>query len=717
MASFAQSLRTFRGGTISYDDLLDEVDRILVDERADATWLLTTLSEECEKNPLPADVCDALRNKLEPLAQKQIEFSNAAGDDLNSLSHDSDRTQLAIAYQPQVPQDLDNDTADAIPLNTENVDPIKGTGDVLNNRFELQECVGSGGMSSVYKAVDRRKIEADDRHLHVAVKVLNVEFRAHLDSLMALQREAKKCQSLAHQNIVRVYDFDRDGSTVYMTMEYLSGVSLGRKMKEPGFTGLPREEALRIINNAGQALRFAHDSGIVHADFKPANVIITDKGKIKVIDFGIARAFQRDEAVEMEATRFDPGSLQALTPTYASPEMLEQQKPHPRDDVYALACTAYEMLTGRHPFGRVAATVARETGLKLQRHKALTHCQFTALKHALEFESSKRTASIDLFLKELNQTVGTIGKSVAALGIFGLLVGVSAGYYYLSGPGDNELSGITTRDSQYAVNTIIETDSLVSSMTSADSVKKPNNRQGSIGQASPLPLSSAADLELKYDVAFWEAIKDSEIAAEYQAYLESFPNGRFASDASVRIAQLGQVAKKLQSQSVSKIKAMDSKREAVAVFETPAQIVTHPVHGDAPQAADRKLVSEQSGHKSLQPQPVLPQYIGADAKRASKGEVGELARLLALAEVHFSADRLMAPKFKNALFVYNKVLRLDAQNADAQAGIKKVKAKLMSFAADAQAQNDLETARNQLMKILVIDPQDEPARAALAQLW
>ena len=85
-------------------------------------------------------------------------------------------------------------------------------GDVLNGRFVLEERVGSGGMSTVYKALDRRKLEADDRNPYVAVKVLNVEFRSHPQSLIALQREAKKSQSLAHPNIVRVYDFDRDGT-------------------------------------------------------------------------------------------------------------------------------------------------------------------------------------------------------------------------------------------------------------------------------------------------------------------------------------------------------------------------------------------------------------------------------------------------------------------------------------------------------------------------
>jgi hypothetical protein len=312
------------------------------------------------------------------------------------------------------------------------IENIKGVGDVLNGRFVLEERVGTGGMSTVYKALDRRKLEADDRNPYVAVKVLNVEFRSHPQSLIALQREAKKSQSLAHPNIVRVYDFDRDGATVYMTMEYLSGRSLAQVLRAPDFKGMPQEQAMVILEQIADALKFAHDNGIVHADFKPANVIITDSGQVKVIDFGIARAFQRPDQGDMEATRFDPGSLGALTPTYASPEMLEHQVVDPRDDVYALGCITYEMLTGRHPFGRMQATEARDGGLQLERRKGLTRKQWKALKSALAFDREKRTPTVRQFCSDvqcdgvLSSTGGRITGAAATL----LVVAGVAGYYY-----------------------------------------------------------------------------------------------------------------------------------------------------------------------------------------------------------------------------------------------------------------------------------------------
>jgi serine/threonine protein kinase len=309
---------------------------------------------------------------------------------------------------------------------------IKGTGDILNGRFELKECLGSGGMSTVYKALDRRKQEANDRHPYVSVKVLNQDFRAHPDSLIALQREAKKSQTLAHPNIVRVYDFDRDGDTIYMTMEYLSGESLGVRINKPGFKGIPAKEAFPIISAMGKALSFAHENGIVHSDFKPANVIMTDRGEVKVIDFGIARAFSRaEDPSSMEMTRFDPGSLGALTPSYASPEMLEHQEPDPRDDIYALACTTYEMLTGQHPFKRMQANIARDAGFKVEGLENLNRKQRKVLQEALQFDRKKRTPTVTQFLQQFLPPETKPRRFPIVGSVLGLLVlgGIALGYH------------------------------------------------------------------------------------------------------------------------------------------------------------------------------------------------------------------------------------------------------------------------------------------------
>jgi serine/threonine protein kinase len=290
-------------------------------------------------------------------------------------------------------------------------------------------------MGTVYKALDLRKLEAADRKPYIAIKVLNVQFRGHPKSLIALQREARKAQALAHPNIVSVYDFDRDGPMVYLTMEYLKGKALSQVLRAPGFAGMPYPDVLRIVTGMGNALGYAHGRGFVHCDFKPGNVILTDSGAVKVIDFGIARVFQKTEE-DVDVTVFDPGSLGALTPAYASPEMLEHLDPDPRDDIYALACIAYELLTGRHPFTGVSALQARGAGMKPQRPPGLARGPWHALKCGLALERSARTPSVERFLHDFG--TGTPARRYGVLA--GALAGVVAagalgavGWHYLRG--------------------------------------------------------------------------------------------------------------------------------------------------------------------------------------------------------------------------------------------------------------------------------------------
>jgi serine/threonine protein kinase len=269
-------------------------------------------------------------------------------------------------------------------------------------------------MGVVFKAKDLRKEEAQDRDPSVAIKFLSSEFRKHPEALKALQRETRRAQTLAHPNIVTVYDFDRDGTLIFMTMEFLGGEPLDRFIQRHP-QGVRFKEAWPIIEGAGRALMYAHEQGVVHADFKPGNVFVADGAKgrqVKVLDFGIARALVSPGDGPDEGTKFDAGSLGALTPAYASPEMLLSEDPDPRDDVYALACVAYELLTGRHPFGGVAAVRAAHEGLKVKRTPGMRRRQFKALVRGLAFKRSDRTPSVESFLDEMAGPLGVKGREM-----------------------------------------------------------------------------------------------------------------------------------------------------------------------------------------------------------------------------------------------------------------------------------------------------------------
>lgn len=309
------------------------------------------------------------------------------------------------------------------PLNTKDHSLLKG-------RFILEELLGAGGMGVVYKAKDLLKIEAQDRDPYVAIKVLTDEFKAHPEAFIALQRESRKTQRIAHPNIVTVFDFDRDGDTVFMTMEYLDGKPLDKLISQYRSVGLPHEEVFKILEGISAALIYAHGQHIIHSDFKPGNIFVNNKGIAKVIDFGIARAVakveHREESLD-DKTVFDAGNLGALTPAYASLEMLEGKSPDVRDDIYALGCIAYELYTGVHPFNRVHADEAKRQKLKPKRIVGLNKHQWRAIEKALAFDRENRIQSVDLFWEEFSRKPKSYWLSIF---LSLALLGAIAGAYY-----------------------------------------------------------------------------------------------------------------------------------------------------------------------------------------------------------------------------------------------------------------------------------------------
>src|SRR5918998_994605 len=206
---------------------------------------------------------------------------------------------------------------------------------LVDERYEVKGLLGAGGMAEVFLAHD----EVLDRD--VALKMLKDKFTENDEFVERFKREAQSAAALSHPNIVPIFDrgASEDG-TYYIAMEYLSGGTLKDRILSKG--ALPARTAAAVALQIAEALRVAHERGVIHRDIKPHNILITDSGHVKVADFGIARA--------AEATTIsDHGDILG-TAHYISPEQAMGEPVGPASDLYSLGVVLYEMLTGRVPF-------------------------------------------------------------------------------------------------------------------------------------------------------------------------------------------------------------------------------------------------------------------------------------------------------------------------------------------------------------------------------
>src|SRR6202163_499382 len=214
-------------------------------------------------------------------------------------------------------------------------------------KYEVVPAIGAGGMGEVYQAHD------SNLRRDVAIKVLPEAFAHDADRLSRFQREAKMLAALNHPNIATIHGLEQSGDTSYLVMELVSGETLAERVKAGP---LPVEEALKIAVQIAEALEAAHEKGIIHRDLKPANVKLTPEGKVKVLDFGLAKAFAGDAASDdpsnsptLSAAATMQGTILG-TAAYMSPEQARGKACDKRTDIWAFGCVLYELLTGRQAF-------------------------------------------------------------------------------------------------------------------------------------------------------------------------------------------------------------------------------------------------------------------------------------------------------------------------------------------------------------------------------
>ena len=205
-------------------------------------------------------------------------------------------------------------------------------GSFINDRYEIVSRVGAGGMSDVYKAIDHKL------NRNVAIKVLKKEFSKDKNFVSKFRAEAQSAASLIHPNIVNVYDVGEDNGMYYIVMELIEGITLKSYIQKKG--SLSFKETVSIAIQIANGMECAHNNQIVHRDIKPQNIMISREGKVKVTDFGIARAAS---ANTMSGNAM--GSVHYISPEQAGGKYVDE-----KSDIYSLGITMFEMLTGKVPF-------------------------------------------------------------------------------------------------------------------------------------------------------------------------------------------------------------------------------------------------------------------------------------------------------------------------------------------------------------------------------
>ena len=293
-------------------------------------------------------------------------------------------------------------------------------GSILNNTYEVVGKLGGGGMGSVYKAFNivlrDRGVKHEDTY--VAIKVLKSEYSADKDLIDALALEFTRTQRLSRrcENIIKLNSFENDGPNYYIVMEHIIGRTLSDYIDREPHT---LKQTWWIIAGISNALNHAHQSDIVHRDIKPGNIMLTEDGEVKVLDFGIASKVNQIE----DATIINSNTLAGYSLFYASPETLREHDAHPKDDIYAFACVIYEILTGERFYDQKVS--------QADPINALSKRQMSALNKALSPERTNRTESIDDLLIGLQPAnIPWIKYTAIAAGVFTVL-GVVAWFIFV----------------------------------------------------------------------------------------------------------------------------------------------------------------------------------------------------------------------------------------------------------------------------------------------
>lgn len=368
---------------------------------------------------------------------------------------------------PLDPSELDNAMSESY------AEPLD-VGTVLLNRYMLMRLIAQGGASTIYRARDMLAVLGDkEDQSYIAVKVVLNSNETAGENQQLVLREALTTRHLSHPNILKVFDYHKDDDISFVTMEYVDGESLSDYVKRLPQKKLPYYAALAILKAVSAALQAAHEQGVVHSDVKPSNILITESGNVKVIDFATARTLidqsqkgklQKGSLATRRGLRQESNAFQlpdsddsffGYTLAYASPETIADKPATASDDVFSFACIIYEIIAGKHPYGRKPTNTISED-FRLIKPREIGFWQWQVLKKALQLKSEQRIQSVKTLMLAFQHARYFMVYLVAAIAlVIGAVILGNWGAEQLRDTQQNSVNQAATVQQQNAFDSVI----------------------------------------------------------------------------------------------------------------------------------------------------------------------------------------------------------------------------------------------------------------------
>ncbi|HAS8399396.1 TPA: serine/threonine protein kinase [Vibrio vulnificus] len=359
------------------------------------------------------------KSKIEPVSVKEINKEDNRNDKSHTkrpeskTAHPSTRTEVNTA------------------VTGENNSPGYQTlekGHLVKNRYVIDSLIGHGGLCDVYRAKDKVLESSGVASPFVALKVLQHEYIDQPETARMLIREAQHTQTLSHPNIIRVFDFGVDNKIYFIVMEYLDGETIEQLIQRSRPNGLAFPNAKVLLNQILDALIYAHSLDIVHADLKPANIMIDSAGTVKLLDFGVSKTERLKQDQYAAKRKVDDHQVLGYTPNYASLNIISGNKPCRQDDLFAFACIAYELLSCKHPYNRTPIDLAKKNAIPLKKPSGFPNTLWPDIKTILTDTSGQYKLSAESLKQRLNQN-NRSKYAIAALIVLGLSTSLGVAHH------------------------------------------------------------------------------------------------------------------------------------------------------------------------------------------------------------------------------------------------------------------------------------------------